>query len=342
MTYKRVLVPRFGGADILTIVEEEVTKPRATEVRIKVLAAGISFADVLVREGLHPVRPRPPFTPGWDVVGVVDELGAGVSGLTLGQMIAALPVIGGYAETICLPAAELIPVPEGVDPCEAVCLVLNYMTAYQMLHRSAHVKFGESILIHGAAGGVGTALLQLGQLAGLKMYGTASSQKHELIKRYGATPIDYRKEDFVERIHTLTEKGVDAVFDGIGGAQLRRSYQALRRNGRLIVFGHAANLVYKARNPLITLSTLLNTAAIFLWSLNIEQKRVKLYSIQTLKKQHPEWFREDLSKLLKLLAAGEIKPIIAECLSLDEVARAHKMLESASVKGKLVLQYGLF
>ncbi|HYV51721.1 MAG TPA: alcohol dehydrogenase catalytic domain-containing protein [Candidatus Eisenbacteria bacterium] len=177
--YKHIAIRRFGGPKNLLLAEDELLEPRANEVRVKVLAAGVSFADILMREGVHPESwnlGRTPFTPGWDVVGVVDKLGDRVSTWQTGQMVAALPIVGGYSEYILLPSNELVPVPPGLDHAEAVSLVLNYTTAFQMLHRCAHIRSGESILINGgAAGGVGTALLQLGKLANLKkMYGTAS------------------------------------------------------------------------------------------------------------------------------------------------------------------------
>ena len=159
-----------------------------------------------------------PFTLGVDIVGVVDKLGEGVSTLEPGQMVAGCPAIdgGGYAEFICRPASELVPVPSGLDSAEAVCLVANYLTARLALHESASVRSGERILVHGAAGGVGTALLELGKLAGLEMYGTASKHNHDLVSALGAAPIDYRTEDFVERIRSLTGDGVDAVRSGSG------------------------------------------------------------------------------------------------------------------------------
>src|SRR5262249_27814848 len=147
-------------------------EPRQGEARVRVLAAGVALPDVMAREGIHPETPPVPFTPGWDLVGTVDRLGAGVTAFQTGQTVAAMPIHGAYAELVCLPERELVPVPPGLDPGEAVSLLLNYITAYQMLHRSAKVKSGERVLIHGAAGGVGTALLQLGRLAGLEMYGT--------------------------------------------------------------------------------------------------------------------------------------------------------------------------
>ena len=229
MKHHRVVVTRHGGPDVLQVVEDDLPEPQTGEVRVKVLTAGVSAYDLMLRRsGVLPGTPRVPYTPGGDVVGVVDKLGEEVSTVEPGQMVAggtwSLGVGGGYAEFICLPASELVTVPSGLDPAEAVCVVVNYLTAHMAMHRTANIRSGERILVHGAAGGVGTALLQLGKLAELEMYGTASKYNHELVSALGATPIDYRTEDFCERIRSLTGDGVDAVFDPIGGArQLWRS-----------------------------------------------------------------------------------------------------------------------
>lgn len=156
MKYKHIVIPRFGGSENLLLTEDELREPRANEVRVKVLAAGVSFADILMRQGLHPESwnlGRTPFTPGWDVVGVVDRLGDKVSASQIGQMVAALPIVGGYSEYVFLSSNELVPVPPGLDRAEAVSLILNYITAYQMLHRCAHIRPGENILINGGSAG---------------------------------------------------------------------------------------------------------------------------------------------------------------------------------------------
>src|SRR5262245_60595251 len=153
MKYRRMIVNRERR---LELVEDELPNPRPGEVRVKILAAGVSLADVLMQEGIHPEARRPPFTPGWDVVGTVEAFGDGAQGVPLGATVTAMPIVGGYAEYICLPVAELVPVPPQLDPAEAVCLPLNYVTAYQMLHRSAQAKRDETALVHSAAGGVGT------------------------------------------------------------------------------------------------------------------------------------------------------------------------------------------
>src|SRR5690242_4044686 len=168
MRHTRIVVSHYGGPDELRVVEEDCPEPKRGEVRVKVLAAGVSLPDIMMREGIHPETPRLPFTPGWDLVGVADRVGDGVSGIEVGQMVAALPIHGAYAEVVCLDRRELVPVPSELDAAEAVSLILNYVTAYQMLHRSAKVKPRQRVLIHGAAGGVGTALLQLGKVAELE------------------------------------------------------------------------------------------------------------------------------------------------------------------------------
>src|SRR5262249_53281771 len=175
--HTRIIVTHYGGPDALEVVEEESPKPKKGEVRVKVLAAGGSLPCVMAREGGHPRKPRVAYTPGWDLVGVVDRLGDGVSGVEPGQTVAALPIHGAYAGFVCLPEGELVPVPPGLDPAEAVSLILNYVTAYQMLHRTATVKPGQRVLIHGAAGGVGSALMQLGRLAGPALLRTLSGPR---------------------------------------------------------------------------------------------------------------------------------------------------------------------
>jgi NADPH:quinone reductase-like Zn-dependent oxidoreductase len=332
--HRRVVVTRHGGPEVLQVVEEDLPEPRAGEVRVKVLTAGVSAYDLMLRRsGSVPGTPRVPFTPGVDIVGVADKLGEEVSTVEPGQRVAASVSGGGYAEFICLPDSELVPVPPGVDPAEAVCLVANYLTAHLALHRTASVQSGERILVQGAAGGVGTALLELGKLAGLEMYGTASKHNHELVSALGATPIDYRTEDFVERIRSLTGDGVDAVFDPVGAArQLWRSYRALRKGGRLVWFGVAATS--KAGMRVIPLSLLMR----FLLVLIPDGKQAPLMeNAGKFALEHNVWYRETLTELLDSLAAGRIKPVVAERIPLVEAARAHEFLERGGHAGKVVL-----
>ena len=328
--HRRVVVTRHGGPEVLQIVEEPVPPPGAGQVRVKSEAAGVSAMDLMIRRAGFPGFPRVPFTPGVDVLGVVDEVGEDVSDVEPGQRVAALlGDKGGYAEYVCVPASETVTVPEELDAAEGVCLVANYLTAYTMLHRAAEVKTGGRILIHGAAGGVGTALLELGALAGLELYGTASKPNHELVESLGGIPIDYRNEDFVERIRALTGDGVDAVFDPIGGArQLWRSYRALRRGGRLIWFGVAAT----SRSGLRVIPASLITR--FLLSLIPDGKKAPMPPDS---KTPNDWYRQTLATLFDYLRAGKINPVIAARIPLLEAERAHQLLEAGGHRGKVVL-----
>ncbi|WP_227746784.1 medium chain dehydrogenase/reductase family protein [Paraburkholderia franconis] len=339
----RIIVTHYGGPDVLRVIEEECPEPKDGEVRVKVLTAGVSLPDLMMREGIHPETPRVPFTPGWDLVGVVDRIGSGVWGVESGQMIAALPISGAYAQYMCLPYRELIPLPAGLDAAEAVSLVLNYVTAYQMLHRCAKVKAGQRVLIHGAAGGVGSALLQLGRLAGLEMYGTCSSRGVSVVSDLGGIPIDYRQSDFVDEIHRLTEDGVDVVFDGLGGYHIWRSREALRHGGTVVAFGLTTSL-RGGRLASGRPGGRHRFRAIAIFGLYIAgswllpgRKRVIPYSIQWLKRLKPEQFRQDLIALLELLQQRKIKPLIAQLIPLAEARRAHELLGDGGVSGKIVL-----
>jgi NADPH2:quinone reductase len=343
MKHTRVIVTRYGGPDALRVVEEERPEPKRGEARVRVLAAGVSLPDVMARQGIHPETPPVPYTPGWDLVGVVDRVGDGVSGIEPGEIVAAMPIHGAYAEFVCLPQRELVPVPAGLDAAETVSLVLNYVTAYQMLHRSAKVRCGQRALIHGAAGGVGTALLQLGRLAGLNMYGTCSPRGAAAVSDLGAIPIDYRQQDFVQEVLRLTGDGVDVVFDPLGGSHMWQSRKALRPGGRVVAYGNTTSLRGEGlasgrpgrRNRLhgIPVFVLYIVGG---WLLP-GRKRVIPYSIQTLKRLRPAWFREDLIALLDLLRQDKIRPIVAQRLPLAEARRAQELLEQGGVTGKIVL-----
>lgn len=343
MRNTRVVATRYGGPEVLRVAEEACPEPGPGEVRVRVLAAGVALPDLMAREGIHPETPPAPFTPGWDLVGVVDRVGAGVSGIEAGQTVAAMPIHGAYAGFVCLPAHEVVPVPPGLDAAEAVSLVLNYITAYQMMHRSAGVRSGQRALIHGAAGGVGTALLQLGRLAGLEMYGTCSPRNAAAVAELGGTPIDYRSQDFVAELRRLTGDGVDVVFDPLGGAHLWQSRKALRPGGKVVGYG----LISSIRGEGLSSSRpgrrqrFRGTTAFALyiaagWLLP-GKRRVVPYSIQTLKRLKPAWFRDDLVALLELLRRGEIRPLVAQRFPLAEARAAHELLAKGGVTGKLVL-----
>ena len=301
--------------------------------------------------------PKPPFTPGYELVGVVDELGPGCSRLRMGDRVAALTVWGAYAERVCVPEADAVEVPADLDPAAVVSLVLTYVTAYQVLHRVARVNSGETVLVHGAAGPVGTAVLELGALAGVGLYGTASARDRAKVERLGAVAIDYRNEDFLARVRELPGEGVDVVLDGLGGALSVRSFRALRPGGRLVVFGAYATLVQGRKSWRRWFEWYAATVGVALWGLLSPRRRVLPYRIQKLRDRrqvlpvsggrlallvgggprYPDWLREDFRALLELLRADKIHPVVAERLPLSEARHAHELLERSAAVGKLVL-----
>lgn len=333
MSYKQVIITAFGDPEVMKVVEvAALPEPAAGEVRVKVQATSACFTDTMVRKGVYyDVKKKPPFSPGYDMVGVVDKLGAGVTGLQIGQVVADLTVSDAYTEYICRPADSVVPVPDGLDPAEAVSLVLSYMTAYQMLHRSAKVKRGQTVLIHGAGGAVGTALLQLGKLMDLKMYGTGSKSKHELITKMGGIPIDYRTEDFLERVG---EGSMDAAFDTIDMDNFKRSFKSLKKGGAFVAYGFYNNAMGRGGN------VPLDFMRVALWNVLPNGRSSQFYIITRLRKEHPDWFREDLAALFDLLAQGKIKPSIARRMKLEEAVEAHKLIEKAAVNGRIVLMVG--
>jgi NADPH:quinone reductase-like Zn-dependent oxidoreductase len=332
MTYRRVEITAFGGPEVLRVVEQSVLpEPEAGEVRVRMLATGANFTDVMIRKGMYPdVKEKPPFVPGYDMVGVVDALGDGTSRFAPGQIVADLTVLGAYSEYLCLPEAHLTPVPDGLDPAMAVALVLSYLTAYQLLYRVAAVQSGQRIMVHGAGGAVGSALLQLGKLLGLKMYGTASPAKHDAVRRLGAVPLDYRDKHYPARILAETG-GVDVVFDGIGGESFKRSFRMLNKGGKLVAYGFYDTVL--GRSGSIPLDFL----RLQLWRLLPNGRLTVFYSIAPWRAKHPDWYTADLTTLFDLLRQGKIKPLIGKRLPLVEAAQAHALVERAAVAGKIVL-----
>src|SRR6267378_8190648 len=244
MPWQHLRISRFGGPEVLQVMEEStIPEPGPGEVRIKVLAAGTGFTDTMIRRGRYPDFKGPlPFTPGYEIVGVIEKTGADVVAPLEGEMVADLCVVGGYAQYAIRPARFLVPVPDGVDPAEAVCIPLAYLTAYQMLTRYRGLPRGATILVIGASGTVGTALLDLARHLGLKAIGTCSATNVAMVERFGATAIDYRAGDFVAAVRGLTAGrkggvGVDAAYDAIGGAHFARSFACLAPGGLLIGYG---------------------------------------------------------------------------------------------------------
>ena len=333
MKYKSVIVSKTGGPEVLQVVEHDLRAPSAGEARVKVLASAVCRPDITVRTGeaLYsgtPLGQKVPFVPGYSVIGVVDAVGEGVSEVAVGDRVGALTVVGGYTEYLYWKCDRLFPVPLTLDPAEAVPLILNYIVAYQVLHRSAKVKAGDTVLIIGASGGIGTALLQLGKLANLKMYGVASKSKQHILAEYGATPIDYHTQDFVEVIRQVEPDGLDAVIDGMMKLDdIRRGLSLLRRGGRLVSYGEPSGLpaLFRILVTLMMVNVLPNG------------KSFKLYGTSFYFVGDKRPFLEDWATLFRLLEEGKIKPVIAKKFPILEAAQANALLESGQVIGNVVL-----
>jgi NADPH:quinone reductase-like Zn-dependent oxidoreductase len=278
------------------------------------------------------MRRRPPFALGYDVVGEIDQVGEGVRDFHIGDRVADMTVLGSNSAYCTLKADHLTRVPEGVDPAEAAAVILSWTTAYQLLHRSAGVQQGQRVLVHGAAGAVGQALLVLGKMAAVELWGTARAEHAPLIRELGATPIDYKREDFTR----VLPGGFDVVLDGVGQDGYRRSLEALRRGGVLCVYGYTAN-VQRQRRMLSMLRWMASQYLKSRWTWLVDGKRTRVYSINLMRARHPAWFQEDLERLFGLLATGAIRPSVAERISFDEVRDAHRRLEAGGLTGKLVL-----
>lgn len=322
-------------ANCLQVRTEELADPPAGHARVRVEAAGVSYGDLLFQRGVIPGGPKPPFVPGCDLTGVVESVGAGVTGLEPGQRVAALVVSGGYTTATNLPAERLVPVPEGVDPVDVASVALNYFIAYQMLHRVAKVQSGQSILVQGASGGVGLAFLQLAEhIGGVTVFGTASGANGDVVRKHGAVAVDYRAEDFANVIRDSVG-AVDAAFDPIGGPHFWRSYSVLRKGGgRLVAYGQNDALRNGKRNMAIGAMGFLG--GIILPNLRPDGRKTGFYNAWALEKSQPEAYRQDLAEVLSLLSADKIAPRSVNQLPLHDVEQAFGQLEQG-VTGKLVL-----
>lgn len=329
-----VQVRRFGEADGLEVVTAPMPVTRSGEVRVRVLASGVEYTDVTIRRHLYvqTMFRRPPFVLGYDVVGEIDQIGADVTGFRIGERVADMTVTGSNATYRTLRAAHLARVPDGVDVAEAAALILSWMTAYQLLRRAARVKSGQRVLVHGAAGAVGQALLVLGRMTGVDCWGTARGAHAPLLRELGATPIDYQREDFTR----IVPAGFDAVFDGIGQGGYGRSLSVLRPGGVLCAYGYTARVGSESRlrHMLLWLG---RQYIEYLWRWRPSGRRLRIYSINAMRARHPAWFKQDLEKLFGLLARGAIRPRIVARIALEEVAEAHRRLEAGGLDGKLVL-----
>lgn len=331
-TYRATMLTGKGGLEALAIQELPLVEPGAGELRVRVRATGAGFTDVIMRRGYYPYAPKIPFVPGYEVAGEVDAIGPGVTGFRRGQRVAALTVHGGYGEYLVREAAHFIPIPDGVSDAQAAAAILNYVTAYQMIHRVAKVQAGQTVLVTGAAGGVGTALLQLLRLVGARVYGAASAGKHDTVRGLGATPIDYRGGRLDELVRAQVPGGVDVAFDGIGGANVGQCTGALRRGGLLVGFGFTGGALQGA-----VLAPLRGMLSLFVLA-PLRGRRSTFYGITQIYRKDPVPFREDLPRVFELIAEGRIAPLIARRLPLLEARQANRLLEEGGVEGKIVLE----
>jgi NADPH2:quinone reductase len=325
-----IILRRFGGPEGFEMVEPPLPSAGDAEVRVRVLAASVQFTDLLLRKGKYPdLKEKPPLVLGYDVVGEIDQVGPGVTDLKVGDRVADLTVTGSYARYRTLRADRVVRVPPHVDPAEATALVLSWATAYQLLHRAALVKSGERVLVVGAAGAVGQALLSLGRLVGLDMWGTARLAHFDLVRSLGATPVNLDVNDEPR----LEPAGFDAVFDGTGERGFARSWTWVKTGGRLIGFGFTSPVL--AGVSMLRMGSWL--LRLHLWNSLPNGKTAQFYSITALRRRHPDWYRADLQKLFELLSQGAIRPRIAERIGLDGVADAHRRIEAGGLDGKIVI-----
>jgi NADPH2:quinone reductase len=327
-TYRAVMLTKKGGPEALQIVELPVEPPGPGQLRVRMHAAGVGSTDLILLAGKYRYAPKIPLVPGYEAAGVVEAMGTGVTGFEVGQRVAALTVYGAFAELVVREAEHFLPIPDGVSDRDAAAVILNYVTAWQMIHRVAKVKRGETALVTGAAGGVGTAALQLLRLAGVKTYGAASASKHDTLRSLGATPIDYRAGSLDRLIRTMEPQGVDYAFDAIGGANIGPCIGALRRSGTVIGFG------FMGASSM--LSQVAMFANIFLGA-RLRGRHGAFYGITRLYRKDPKPLREDLPRIFSLLAEKKIDPLVNCTFPLLDARKALELLAAGSVEGKIVL-----
>jgi NADPH:quinone reductase-like Zn-dependent oxidoreductase len=343
MSWQHISIARFGGPEVLQLVEQAtISEPGPGEVRIKVVAAGTGFTDTMIRRGRYPDYKGPlPYTPGYETVGIVEKTGPGVTIPQENQTVADLCVVGGYSQYAIRPARFLVPVPDRIDPAEAVCIPLAYLTAFQMLTRYRQLPAGATILVIGASGTVGTALLDLARHLRLNAIGTCSAANVAVVERFGARAIDYRAGDFVAAVHRLTSDraggaGVDAAFDAIGGAHFDRSFACLAAGGLLVGYGSQTMAIGREG----MLSAGLGMARLKLWnamSFLLRRREAVFYTITGRRASLPEEFKADMAALFNLLRDGCIHPVVVDRLPLAAARQVHARIDAGGLGGKIVL-----
>jgi NADPH:quinone reductase-like Zn-dependent oxidoreductase len=336
---RAVTITRPGGRDVLAITETPDPLPGPGQVRIAVAAAGLTFADVSARHGLYPDAPPTPCTVGYEVAGTVDAVGEGAAMHPVGTRVMALTRFGGHASSVCVPELSALAIPDGMDFHAAAAIPVNYLTAHHMLFRAGTVHPGSSVLVHMAAGGVGTSVLQLlGTVPDVVSFGTASAGKHDYLRGLGCThPIDYKSQDYVAAVRAVVgERGVDVVLDPLGGKDWRRSWDLLAPAGRMVAFGMANAVTGERRSLLHVLSQLIRTPRFTpIGAMNLNR------SLQGVNMGHL-WdeiavLRPQLERVLTLWEQGVVKPHVHAAVPFSEAGEAHRMLEEGENRGKVVL-----
>ncbi|MFI9103504.1 medium chain dehydrogenase/reductase family protein [Streptomyces fildesensis] len=333
-----VVLPGKVEPEGLQIRHGEVPAVGPGQVLIRMEATGISFAEQQMRRGRYYDQPPFPFVPGYDLVGTVLATGEGVDPGLTGTRVAALVKVGGWASHVLVDAADAVPVPDGVDAAQAETVVVNGITAWQMLHRTARIRSGQTILVHGANGGVGSVLVQLALAAGVKVIGTASARHHDALRERGVIPIDYRDQDVATRVRALVPGGVDAVFDHVGGRSVIDSWHLLAPGGTLVAYGSASTRDDEGSKQWPVLKLL---GRVWLWNALPNRRRAYFFNVWAgralSKNRFRARLRTDLTQVFAALQRGDITAQIAAQLPLARVADAMRLAESGTVAGKIVL-----
>ncbi|MBK3634403.1 medium chain dehydrogenase/reductase family protein [Streptomyces asoensis] len=315
-----------------------VPAPGPGQVLVRMEATGVSFAEQQMRRGRYYDQPPFPFVPGYDLVGTVLTTGEGVGRDLAGTRVAALVKTGGWASHVLVDAADVVPVPAGVDAAEAETLVVNGITAWQMLHRKARVRAGGTVVVHGANGGVGSVLVQLARAAGMRVIGTASARHHDALREQGVVPVDYRTGDLAARIRALVPGGADAVFDHVGGRGIVDSWRLLAPGGTLVSYGTASTRDDEGSKQWPVLKLL---GRLWLWNALPNRRRAYFFNVWAgrafARNRFRSRLRADLTQLFAALQRGDVTPRIAARLPLAQVAEALRLAESGTVAGKVVL-----
>jgi NADPH:quinone reductase-like Zn-dependent oxidoreductase len=333
-----VVLPGLVQPEGLELRRGPVPAPGAGQVLVVMEATGVSFAEQQMRRGKYFDQPPFPFVPGYDLVGIVQAAGTGVDAALVGQRVAALTKVGGWATHVVLDAADVVPVPSGVTPIQAETAVVNGITAWQMLHRKARVRAGQTVLVHGANSGVGSLLVQLAQIAGARVIGTASARHHDALRELGVIPIDYRTENIPARVRELAPQGLDAVFDHVGGPGVFDSWRMLARGGTLVAYGTAQAPDYKGPKmwPVLRL-----VGRMWRWNALPNGRHAYFYNVwggrAFSKSRFRARLRTDLSQVFEALRRGDVTAQVAAELPLARAADALRLAESRAAVGKVIL-----